>query len=264
MGGAMSSGESFSVSGLRTAGIKGREAVIWLDLERRGAESQRSGAAREAAERPAAPVPLLAETLTERGAMEIEAERTVVLIIDYQHEWVDLVQNEKGLLDRVARVQDAARAAGVPVIHIRTALGESPAGVADDRYQRQLRAKGWGKEGSKGAEIHPKVAPQGGEIVITKRHEGPFVGTGLERILRDLDRYYLVIAGTPTGRAVRNIGDDACNKHFLVALLSDCCADPDPEVHEALMIALRHQNLIVPSDEFLTALAPPPEAGKSS
>ena len=30
------------------------------------------------------------------------------------------------------------------------------------------------------------------------------------------------------------------------------------------MIALRHQNLIVPSDEFLTALAPPPEAGKSS
>ena len=59
--------------------------------------------------------------------MEIEAERTAVLTIDYQHEWVDLVQNEKGLLDRVARVQDAARAAGVPVIHIRTALGESPA-----------------------------------------------------------------------------------------------------------------------------------------
>ena len=86
MGGAMSSGESFSVSGLRTAGIKGREAVIWLELERRGAESQRPGAAREAAERPAAPVPLLAETLTERGAMEIEAERTAVLTIDYQHE----------------------------------------------------------------------------------------------------------------------------------------------------------------------------------
>ncbi len=147
MGGAMSSGESFSVSGLRTAGIKGHEAVIWLDLERRGAESQRPGAAREAAERLAAPVPLLAETLTKRGAMEIEAERTAVLTIDYQHEWVDLVQNEKGLLDRVARVQDAARAAGVPVIHIRTALGESPAGVADDRYQRQLRAKGWGERG---------------------------------------------------------------------------------------------------------------------
>ena len=108
------------------------------------------------------------------------------------------------------------------------------------------------------------MAPQGGDIVITKRHEGPFVGTGLERILRDLDRYYLVIAGTPTGRAVGNIGDDACNKHFLVAPLSDCCADPDPEVHEALMIALRYQNLIIPSDEFLTALAPPPEAGKSS
>ena len=40
MGGAGSSGESFSVSGLRTAGIKGHEAVIWLDLERRGSESQ--------------------------------------------------------------------------------------------------------------------------------------------------------------------------------------------------------------------------------
>ena len=40
MGGARSSGESFSVSGLRTAGIKGHEAVIWLDLERRGSESQ--------------------------------------------------------------------------------------------------------------------------------------------------------------------------------------------------------------------------------
>ena len=52
----MSSGESFSVSGLRTAGIKGREAVIWVGFgEKRG----RSPSGQEPLARPLrGPLPL--------------------------------------------------------------------------------------------------------------------------------------------------------------------------------------------------------------
>lgn len=192
----------------------------------------------------------------------IEARRTAILTIDYQNEWTD--QIAKGdLLDKVAKVQDAARKASIPVIHIRTALTAIP-GVPDSRYQKELKARGWGKEGSKGTQINAKVGPKVGEIVITKQHEGPFIGTDLEHILHAMDRYHLVVMGIPTSRAVRNIATDGCNRHFIVTILADCCADAKPEVHTALTEkVLRHQaNTPVSSAEFLVALAGSPATSK--
>ncbi len=192
----------------------------------------------------------------------IERNRTAVLTIDYQNEWTDTLATED-LLGRVAKIQDAARQAGIPVIHVRTAFTPLP-GVPDTRYQRDLKAQGWGKEGSTGSQLNSKVGPGPNEIVITKQHEGPFMGTDLEHILHALDRYHLVVMGIPTSRAIRNLATDWCNKHFIVTILADCCADADPEVHEALTErVLRHQaNTPVSSDEFLAALAAAPAAGK--
>ena len=138
--------------------------------------------------------------------MEIDLTRAVLLTIDYQREWVDLYGSED-LLQRVARVQAAARASGIPLIHIRTALGSEylDGGLAGTQFQRRLKDRGWGTEGSPGPQIHPGVGPKPGEMVITKQHEGPFVGTDLEQVLRRLDVHYLLVAGIPTRAAVRNI-----------------------------------------------------------
>ncbi len=188
--------------------------------------------------------------------MEIDLARAVLLAIDFQREWTDLYATPD-LLARVAQVQEEARRAGVKVIHVRTALGDAylNGGLPLTRYQQRLKDRGWGNEGTPGSIIHPTVGPRLGEMVITKQHEGPFVSTDLEQVLRRLDAHYLVVAGIPTSAAVRNIGSDGPNRHFNVILLSDCCQDQDPAVHSVLMgKVLNHQCQIATSGELLTVL----------
>ncbi|MBI4233170.1 MAG: cysteine hydrolase, partial [Chloroflexi bacterium] len=172
-------------------------------------------------------------------------------------EWVELY-GDAALLERVARVQTAARRARVRLIHIRTALRSEylERRLPLTQYQRRLVERGWAREGSPGAEVHPGVAPLPGETVLTKQHEGPFVGTDLEQVLRRLDAHYLLVAGIPTSAAVRNIGTDGNNRFFNVILISDCCQDQDPQVHRVLMSkVLKHQSQIATAAEVCAALA---------
>lgn len=188
---------------------------------------------------------------------EMDLTRTVLLTVDYQREWVELFATQN-LLQTVSQVQDAARRAGIPVIHIRTVLSHSYLGGALPltHFQRRLNAKGWAREQSSGAEFHPDVGPRPSELVITKQHEGPFVGTDLDQILRRLDAQYILVAGIPTSAAVRNIGTDGNNRFFNVILVSDCCRDGDPQVHRVLMDkVLNHQSQIATSTELLAVLS---------
>ena len=189
--------------------------------------------------------------------VDVDMTRAALLTIDFQEEWANVYADED-LLGRVAKVQDAARQAAIPLIHIRTVLasryqnGETPL----TQFQSRLRERGWAREGAPGSEIHAKVGPKLGELVITKQHEGPFIGTDLEQVLRRLDVHYLLVAGIPTRAAVRNIATDGPNRFFNVTLLADCCNDEDPQVQRVLLTSvLTHQCSVVTCEELLAILA---------
>ncbi len=189
--------------------------------------------------------------------MQFETARAALLTLDFQREWTDLYASDE-MLGRVARVQDAARQAHIPLIHFRTVVGGAyrDGGLPLTHYQSTLLEKGWAKENSPASEIHPRVAPKPGELVITRQHEGPFVGTDLEQVLRRQDTHFLVVAGIPTRASVRNIGTDGPNRFFDTILLSDCCNDEDEQVHRVLLTnVLTHQSQVVTSDEFLGGLS---------
>jgi nicotinamidase-related amidase len=90
------------------------------------------------------------------------------------------------------------------------------------------------EESNPATAIHPAVAPQDGDIVVTKRRVSAFSGSDLDVVLRALQVDGLVLAGIATSGVVLSTLRAAADMDFRCTVLSDCCADGDEEVHRVL------------------------------
>lgn len=167
----------------------------------------------------------------------LDPAHTALLVMDYQ---VDVVtrytQKDQRLLDRAAETLNSARAAGIPVIYIAV---QFRAGYPEINPRNPtfaaLRDSGRLLAGSPGAAIHPQVAPQPDEPVAIKRRVGAFSTTDLETILRAQSVTTLVLMGIATSGVVLSTIRWAADMDYDLAVVEDCCADNDAEVHRVLM-----------------------------
>jgi nicotinamidase-related amidase len=72
-------------------------------------------------------------------------------------------------------------------------------------------------------------------VVVTKRRVSAFTGSDLEVVLRSQEIGKLVLAGISTSGVVLSTLREAADKDYELVVLSDCCADGDPEVHRVLL-----------------------------
>jgi len=111
-----------------------------------------------------------------------------------------------------ARAISAARAAGVPVLHIRHEI---------------VRSDEWGfVPGSAGAAIHESVAPLDGEAVIVKHHPNAFLETDLRERLDALGDGPVAFAGMMTSTCVDSTVRSAADQGYDALLVADACAAP--------------------------------------
>ncbi|VVB94389.1 Peroxyureidoacrylate/ureidoacrylate amidohydrolase RutB [uncultured archaeon] len=82
---------------------------------------------------------------------------------------------------------------------------------------------------------HPAITPEGDDVVVVKRRVSAFSGSDLEIILRAKNIRHLVLAGIATSGVVLSTIREAADKDFQLTVLSDLCADTDPEVHSVLI-----------------------------
>src|SRR5436853_1463257 len=102
--------------------------------------------------------------------VEINPQRTVVLCMDYQNDIVTkFVPVAPEMLSRAGDVLEAARAASIPVVHVVVRFREGHPEVADRGLFKMIRQMNGLVEGTEGAAIHKAVAPQPGDLVVTKR-----------------------------------------------------------------------------------------------
>jgi nicotinamidase-related amidase len=116
----------------------------------------------------------------------IDNAKTAVLIMDYQNEIVGMLPEKVqiSLLEKASAVLGEARQAGLPVIYVVVRFRDGfPEVSPQNKLFASLKESGRLREGTPGAEIHPKVAAQTGDIVVTKRRVGAFTSTDLETIL---------------------------------------------------------------------------------
>lgn len=162
---------------------------------------------------------------------------TALLVMDVQKGIVGRVQDDQ-YLPRLAQAVKAARTMGIPIIHV-------VLGFRVGNPERNERNKSFGAlppnvftESDPNAAIHPDVEPQPGETVVTKKRVSAFAGSDLELILRAGDIDHLVLTGIATSGVVLSTLRQAADLDYRLTVLSDGCADPDPELHQVLTAKL--------------------------
>ncbi len=150
---------------------------------------------------------------------QFNAKKTALLVID------ELGDPTGGPLEGVimpaientARIADAAREAGVPVIY------------ANDAHisglDRELLL--WGEHGIAGtpeAQTSPLLHPQEGDYTIEKRRYSAFFQTGLRLLLDELGIDTLICTGMDTNICVRHTLADAYFNNYNLIVASDATA----------------------------------------
>ena len=152
---------------------------------------------------------------------------------------------------------DAARAASIPVIYV--TVGFRP-GYPEISPRNQVFAAVKQRQSSSSApvtsmEIHPAIAPQPTDIVVTKRRISAFSGSDLDVVLRAQDISHLVLCGIATSGVVLSTLREAADKDYQLTVLADCCVDSDEEVQRVLLSKVFPQQAeVIQAEAWITKL----------
>ncbi len=139
---------------------------------------------------------------------------SALLLIDLQETYRGGVMRLEGVepaIREAAELLGRARAAGIPILHIRHDAGPgSPYDVSAAIGQ-----------------ISPEVAPQGDEAVITKGYPSAFVGTDLQARLEAAGVKDVVLAGFMTHMCVNSTARGAFNLGFRPTVVAAATATRD-------------------------------------
>ncbi len=136
-----------------------------------------------------------------------------LLIIDVQNAIDDPSwgndRNNRDAEANIARLLEQWRACGWPLFHVRHVSRDSRSTY---------------RPGQPGCDFKPEVAPLPGERVIEKSANSAFIGTSLERDLRDAGVSEVVITGVITNNSVEATARMSGNLGFPTIVVSDATA----------------------------------------
>jgi ureidoacrylate peracid hydrolase len=192
---------------------------------------------------------MMTRQLLDTVEKRLDPAHTAVMVIDMQNDFCA----EQGYVERVVgkdvsacravvpAIMDlvaAARARRIPVFWIKANYDPDrlPEGMLTK--QREKSAEICCGTGSWGHDFYGVVAAAG-EPVIEKSCYSAFVGTDVEKQLRQRGIRTLVFAGVQTNVCVDSSLRDAVCRGFYAVLASDCVASHTPPLHEATLNNVR-------------------------
>jgi len=170
------------------------------------------------------------------GAPVFRKDAAALLVIDPQVDFVPMVEGgAEAALAAMARLLEAVRAAGVPVV------------VTQEFHRPEL--VDFGREldgdepvhcidGTAGAALLPGFEPRAGEFMIPKRRYSAFFATDLDLLLRGLGVRTVVVCGLLTDVCVHYTCADAHQLDYRVYVVPEACAGSTPAASEAAFAAL--------------------------
>jgi biuret amidohydrolase len=183
-----------------------------------------------------------------------------LLIIDMQRDFLEpggfgeSLGNDVSLLRRTIaptrRLLEAARAAGLTVIHTREGHRPDLADLPPAKKARGKPALAIGDcgemgrllvRGEPGHDIIPELSPQPGEPVIDKPGKGAFYATDLDTILKHRGVKQLIVCGVTTEVCVNTSVREANDRGFDCLVLEDCVGSYFPEFQEVGLKMIKAQ-----------------------
>jgi nicotinamidase-related amidase len=196
----------------------------------------------------------------EPAALALDLERTALMIIDMQRDFLEPGGFGAALGNDVTRLQTAvpplrdvlaaARSSGMLVIHTREGHRPDMSDAPPHKVERgdpalRIGAPGpMGRiliRGEPGHDIIPELYPVTGEPVIDKPGKGAFYQTDLELMLHNRAIDTLLICGVTTEVCVNTTVREANDRGFRCIVLADCCGSYFPEFHEMGLAMIKAQ-----------------------
>jgi biuret amidohydrolase len=202
----------------------------------------------------------MAVILAEPYEFKFDPATTALVIIDMQRDFVDpggfgeALGNDVSLLRKaippIQCVLDAARKAGIPVIHTREGHRADLTDLWPAKKERGKLKVGIGDKGPMGRilvrgeyghDIIDELKPRPGEPVIDKPGKGAFYATNLSEILESRNIEQLIVCGVTTEVCVTTTVREANDRGYDCLVLEDCVASYFPEFQDYALRMIKAQ-----------------------
>ena len=181
-------------------------------------------------------------------------QKTALLVIDMQHGFVDKgasleIPKARDITPNIQSLVAAFRDAGMPVIFTEFVYADNVPCLRGDPFGIEHLASegspGFGSKSSnclvghnagtgvESADTIPALQPKPEELVIRGHTYDKFYGTPLDLALRSQDISHLFLTGITTDVCVNSTLIAATQRNYRVTVITDACASPWPELHEA-------------------------------
>jgi nicotinamidase-related amidase len=90
------------------------------------------------------------------------------------------------------------------------------------------------------SQIVPELAPEFGEIVVTKTTDSALTGTNLRLLLHNMEIHHVVVAGIFTDQCVSSTVRSLADESFDVIVVDDACAAVTMPLHEQELTILNN------------------------
>jgi ureidoacrylate peracid hydrolase len=201
----------------------------------------------------------------------VDPRHAALIVVDMQNDFCDssgaLARSGadptmiQAMAPRLVRLLEAARAIGLPVVHVRTEHSpwtDSAAWIG--RHHGRQRTVCY--PGTWGADYYPGFEPRtdsgrtpgSHEFVVTKHRYSGFVGTELDLVLRSHQIRTVIMSGEATNVCVESTARDAYMRDYWVVFVSDCTASASEAAHDATLLTMgRHFATVAASSEILAS-----------
>lgn len=163
---------------------------------------------------------------------------------------------EQNVVENSAKLADACRAKGVPVIHVHYVVEEGAPGLKLNAPLFQgLKEAGAMVRGSWGAAPADGLEPKEGDFVVEKMRMSAWEGTKLEQLLVGLGIDTVVVTGAWTNMSIEHTARTGADKGYNMIVPEDCCSTMNADWHNAsINYALQNVSTVTKSDDVIEAL----------
>ena len=168
------------------------------------------------------------------------------------------------IIPGVQRLNEAARAKGIPIVYTTTAYAVTDGPNTDMGLWHHKIPVEVLQLGTDAVAIDERIAPEPGEHVIVKKHASAFFGTHLANMLRAAAVDTVIITGVTMAGCVRHTTEDAIGYGFRPIVVRECVGDRVAGVVEWNLFDIDAKfGDVEPLEtvlDYLAAVAPPAEA----
>ena len=219
--------------------------------------------------------------------IHIDLSTSAIIVVDMQNDFgapggmfdragIDITPIRR-IVEPTSRVLTAARRTGLPIVYLKQEHSPdlADAGDAGSPHRIKHRPLALGEpvrapDGTEGrilvkdtwnTAILPELAPQEGDVVVSKHRYSGFYETALDERLRALGVASLIFVGATTSVCVESTLRDAMYRDYQCVLLADCTAEPigfglPRSNHEASLLTIELLfGWVSTSHQFMTALS---------